>query len=216
MREALPLINVIITDDHPLIREGLKNLIDKRMGMQVTAECSKSSEVLDAIKIVNCDVLVLDINLPDKSGLDLLKELKAIAPNLKILILSMHPEKLYAVRALRSGASGYMTKMAASKELINAIERIWKGGRYVSVELADHLAIELGSHESDIPHEKLSDREFQVLLLIGSGKAPQQMTDILSVSLSTVNTYRQRILLKMKMQANQELIRYCIKNNLVD
>jgi DNA-binding NarL/FixJ family response regulator len=186
------------------------------MGMQVTAECSKSSEVLDALKRAECDVLVLDINLPDRSGLDLLKELKATEPDLKVLMLSMHPEEMYAVRALKSGAAGYLTKIAAPKELIKAIERIWRGGRYVSEELADQLAVELGSPVSETPHESLSDREFQVLLLIGAGKAPQQMTDILSVSLSTINTYRQRILMKMNMGANPELIRYCIKNDLVD
>ena len=210
------MINIIITDDHALIREGLKKLIEHRMGMQVTAECTCASEVYDSLKSAECDVLILDINLPDKSGLDLLKELKAIRPNLSVLMLSMHPERMYAVRALKSGASGYLTKSTAPTELIKAIERIWKGGRYVSEELADQLAVELRSPASDSSHEKLSDREFQVLLLIGAGKAPQEITNDLSVSLSTVNTYRQRVLLKMNVKSNQELIRYCLKNNLVD
>ncbi len=210
------MINIIITDDHAIIREGLKKLIDERWGMQVTGECAQASDVFDAIKKVDCDVLVLDINLPDKNGLDLLKELKTVKPNLKVLMLSIHPERMYAVRALKSGAAGYLTKSAASAELIKAIERISKGGRYVSEELADQLAIALRSPASDIPHEKLSDREFQVLLLIGSGIAPQEMTDIMSVSLSTVNTYRQRILQKMNMRSSQEIIRYCIKSDLVE
>jgi DNA-binding NarL/FixJ family response regulator len=123
---------------------------------------------------------------------------------------------MYAVRALKSGAAGYLTKAAAPEELVKAVERIWKGGRYISVELADQLAIDLGSPTSDTPHEKLSDREFQVLLLIGSGKAPKEIATILSVSLSTVNTYRQRILTKMSLTSNPELIRYCLKNDLVD
>jgi len=210
------VINIIITDDHALIREGLKKLIEKRMDMRVTAECKTASEVFDALNREDCDVLVLDINLPDKNGLDLLKELRAAHKNLKVLMLSMHPERMYALRAIKSGAAGYLTKSTASSELLNAIERIWKGGRYISEIVADHLAIEVGLPLCKSLHEKLSDREFQVLLLIGSGEAPQDMTKILSVSLSTINTYRQRILQKMNMSSNQELIRYCIKGELVD
>ena len=210
------MINVIITDDHALIREGLKRLIDQRMGMRITAECSTASEVFDAVKTADCDVLVLDINLPDKNGLDLLKELLATHKNLKVLMLSMHPERMYAIRALKLGAAGYLTKSAASTELIKAIERIWKGGHYVNEKLADYLAVEIKSKPSDSPHEKLSDREFQVLLLIGSGKAPKDISKSLSVSQSTINTYRLRILEKMNLSSNQELIRYCIKGELVD
>jgi len=210
------LINIIITDDHALIREGLKRLIEQRMDMRVTAECTKASEVFDALKKADCDVLVLDINLPDKNGLDLLKELQATYKHLKVLILSMHPERMYAIRAIRLGAAGYLTKSTATIELLRAIDRIWKGGRYVSETVADYLAIEVGSPASESLHEKLSDREFQVLLLIGSGEAPRDMTKTLSVSLSTINTYRQRILQKMNMSSNQELIRYCIKGKLVD
>jgi len=210
------LINIIITDDHALIREGLKRLIEQRMDMRVTAECTKASEVFDALKKADCDLLVLDINLPDKNGLDLLKELLATYKHLKVLILSMHPERMYAMRAIRVGAAGYLTKSTATTELIKAIDRIWKGGRYVSETVAEYLAIEVGAPPSESLHEKLSDREFQVLLLIGSGEAPQDMTKTLSVSLSTVNTYRQRILQKMNMSSNQQLIRYCIKGKLVD
>ncbi len=210
------MINIIITDDHSLIREGLKKLIEQRMGMQVTAECKTASELYDSLKQVDCQVLVLDINLPDKNGLELLKDLKITFPMLKILILSIHSEKMFAVRALKSGAAGYLTKSAASIELIRAIERISKGGRYVSESLAELLANNLGSPASEISHEKLSDREFQVLLHIGSGKTPQEITKKLSVSLSTINTYRQRILQKMDMKSNLELVRYCLKENLVD
>ncbi len=210
------MINIIITDDHALIREGLKKLIEGRMDMQVTAECSSAFEVFDAVKKVDCDVLVLDINLPDKNGLDLLKELRAVHKNLKVLILSMHPERMYALRALKSGAAGYLTKSTASTELIKAIDRIWRGGRYISEMVADCLALELESPQFEILHEKLSDREFQVLLLIGSGESPQNMTKTLSVSPSTISTYRQRILQKMNMSSNQELIRYCIKGKLVN
>jgi len=210
------LINIIITDDHALIREGLKKLIEQRMDMRVTAECTTASEVFDVLKRVDCDVLVLDINLPDKNGLDLLKELLATYKHLKVLILSMHPERMYAMRAIRVGAAGYLTKSTATTELIKAIDRIWKGGRYVSETVAEYLAIEVGAPPSESLHEKLSDREFQVLLLIGSGEAPQDMRKTLSVSLSTINTYRQRILQKMNMSSNQQLIRYCIKGNLVD
>ena len=210
------MINIIITDDHALIRAGLKQLIGQRFGMQVTAECATASEVFDAVNNVDCDVLVLDINLPDKNGLDLLKELRATYKNIKVLMLSVHPERMYALRAIKSGAAGYLKKSAAPAELIKAIERIRTGGRYISEEVADHLALEVGSPQFDILHEKLSDREFQVLLLIGSGESPQDMTKTLSVSLSTISTYRQRILQKMNMSSNQELIRYCIKGKLID
>jgi len=210
------VINIIVTDDHALIREGLKKLIDDRWGMQVSGECSKASEVFETVRSVNCDVLVLDINLPDKNGLDLLKELLSVNPRLKVLILSIHPERMYAVRALKLGAFGYLTKSCAPIELIKAIERIYQGSRYVSETLADRLAVEVGSSQSSLPHEKLSDREFQVLLLIGSGKTLQEVCKALSVSLSTVNTYRRRILDKTYMQSNPEIIKYCIKKNLVD
>jgi len=210
------VINIIITDDHVLIREGLKKIIQQRMDMRITAECIRASEVFDAVKRVECDVLILDINLPDRNGLDLLKDIRAIHRNLKVLMLSVHPERMYAVRAIKSGAAGYLTKSSATTELLRAIERIWKGGRYVSETVADHLAIEVGSPHYEFVHQKLSDREFQVLLLIGSGEAPLEMTKTLSVSLSTINTYRQRILQKMNMSSNQELIRYCIKGKLVD
>jgi DNA-binding NarL/FixJ family response regulator len=210
------MIKIIIVDDHVLIREGLKKIIDGEWGMEVVAECTTSSSLLDIINKVEYDIIILDINLPDKSGLELLKDLIIRFPRIKVLILSIHPEERYAIRALKTGASGYLTKQSAAEELVKSIKRISQGGRYVSESLADKLAFNLTSPKSEKPHELLSDREFQVLLLIGSGKTIKETGEELSVSLSTINTYRKRIFEKMKLETNQELIRYTIINNLID
>lgn len=161
-------------------------------------------------------MIILDINLPDQSGLDVLKELKSMHPDLKVLILSMYPEDRFAVRALKAGANGYVTKESANTELIKAIRKVMQGRKYVSESLAEKLAFGLESDSGRPPHEKLSDREFQVLCLLGSGSGINAIASRLSLSVSTVNTYRSRILEKMDMKTNMELIHYCVKNNLVD
>jgi DNA-binding NarL/FixJ family response regulator len=207
---------IIIVDDHPLVREGFKKLIGESWGMEVVGECSTASEALETISQVECDVVVLDIGLPDKSGLEALKDIRIRKPEVRVLMLSIHPEERYAIRALRAGACGYLTKKSAAEDLIKAIQRIERGGRYVSEELADRLAYELSQDKSEVLHEKLSDREFEVLRLIGSGSTSQDIAKTLSISLSTVNTYRKRILSKMDMTSNQQLMRYAITNQLID
>jgi DNA-binding NarL/FixJ family response regulator len=210
------MTKVIVVDDHSLIREGLKKLLVGQWDMEVVAECESASELMDKLKRVECDVVVLDINLPGKSGIEVLYDLKTQGPGVKTLVLSMYPEERFATRALKAGAMGYLNKKSASEELVRAIRRISRGGKYVSESLADQLVGELTHDKSATPHELLSDREFQVLMLIGAGKSVQEITDALSVSLSSVNTYRRRILDKMELKTTQELMRYAIKNGLVD
>jgi len=162
------------------------------------------------------DVIVLDITMPGLMGLDVLKQLKSEKPELPVLILSMHPEEQYAIRVLRAGASGYLTKASAPNKLTEAIRKLYGGGKYVSSTLAERLADELGGDLTKLPHETLSDREYQVMCLIASGKTVTQIADQLALSVKTVSTYRTRILEKMRMQSNAELTHYAIENKLVD
>lgn len=210
------MIKIFIADDHQLIREGFKKIIDKEVDMTVVGEAQNSAEVHAFLSNEECDVVVLDINMPGKSGLDLLAELKDMNLKSKILILSMHPEDRFAVRALKLGASGYITKESAPDELIKAIQKIHHRGKYISQTLAEKLASNLNEDRDKAPHEKLSEREYQVLCLIGMGKTIQTISKELYLSLSTVHTYRNRVLEKMDMSSNAELIHYAIKNNLVD
>jgi len=210
------MIRILIADDHSLIREGFKKFIDREVDMAVVGEAQNAAQVYEFLENNECDVIVLDINMPGKSGMDLLAELKELNLNIKILILSMHPEDRFAVRALKLGASGYLTKESAPEELIKAIQKIHSGGKYVSQNLAEKLASDLDEAGDQAPHEKLSDREYQVLCLLGAGKTAQEISEKLCISLSTVNTYRSRVLEKMNLSSNAEIIRYAIKNNLVD
>ncbi len=210
------MIKIFIADDHLLIREGFKKIIEKEVNMTVVGEAENAQEVLQFLSEENCHIIVLDITMPGKSGLDLLKELKEMDKGVKVLILSMHPEERFAVTALKTGASGYITKERASEELVSAIKKIHTGGKYISQTLAEKLANDLDEKGHKKPHEKLSTREFQVFSLLGSGKSIQEISNELYLSQSTVNTYRNRILEKMSMSSNADFIRYAIKNNLVD
>ncbi|KAA3614708.1 MAG: DNA-binding response regulator [Calditrichaeota bacterium] len=209
------MINIFIADDHELIREGFKKLIDKEPGMSVVGETDNGSDVMEFLKVKACDVIVLDITMPGKNGMDILKEIKIEFPKLKVLILTMHPEDRFAIRALKAGASGYLTKMSASGELIKAISKIIAGGKYISASLAERLAFNLDQDTSAGDHHVLSDREFEVLQMIGSGKSVSEIADKLFLTNSTVNTYRQRILEKMNMKGTADIILYAVQNNLV-
>lgn len=210
------MIKIFIADDHAIVRQGLKQIVSDQMDMTVAGEAESGAEVLRFVRDETCDVVVLDITLPDKSGLDLLPEIKNLRPEIKILILSMHAEEQFAIRALKSGASGYLTKKSAPTELIKAIRRIKAGGKYINQSIAEQLAFFYGD-ETDAPlHEKLSDREFQVLRMIAEGKTLREIADELCISEKTVGTYRTRVLEKMNMTRNAELIRYSVKNNLID
>lgn len=210
------MIKILIVDDHYLIREGFKKLIDREVGMSVAGEAENASEVLNFLNENQCDVVVLDINMPGRSGLDLLKDLREFHPEIRVLILSIQPEERFATRALRTGAGGYITKESAADELVKAIRKIHDGGKYVSQTLAEKMAFDLAGDSTKPLHENLSDREFQVFQMIGAGKSMNEISQELSLSLSTINTYRTRILEKMNLGSNADIIHYAIKNNLVD
>jgi two-component system invasion response regulator UvrY len=210
------MINVLIADDHVLIREGLKKILKGQPDMVLAGEAGNAQELFEQLKKLNVDIVLLDISMPGESGLEALKELRQIYPKIPVLILSVHPEQRFAVRALKGGASGYITKESAVEELVHAIRRIVGGGKYVSLALAEQLASDLESGTARAPHETLSDREYQVMCLIASGKKSSEIAEELSVSLSTVNTYRNRIFEKMRLQTNVELTRYAIENHLIE
>jgi len=210
------MIKVCVVDDHAVVREGLKRIIAENPGMAVTAEAGDGHEALKIIQTQPCDVVLLDITMPNKSGLDVLKELHANTPRLPVLVLSMHAEDQYAVRVLRAGAAGYLTKESAPAKLVQAIRKVVRGGKYVSQTLAEKLVYDLDSDTSKAPHEALSDREYQVLCMIASGKTVTDIADELALSVKTISTYRVRILEKLNMKNNAELTRYAIKESLVD
>jgi DNA-binding NarL/FixJ family response regulator len=210
------MIKVFIADDHALIREGLKNLIANESDIKLVGETSDPFEVTSLVQKLNCDVVILDISMPGKSGLDVLKEIKTLKPELNVLMMSMHPEDQFAKRALKAGASGYITKESAAEELIIAIRKAAAGRKYVSTKLAESLAFDLDKSFEKNPHELLSDREFQIFRLIASGKSTSEISNELAISTSTVSTYRARILEKMNFQTNAELIHYAIQNKLIE
>jgi len=210
------MINVVVVDDHAVVREGIKRIVSESGGMTVSGEASDGHEAMRMIKNQPCDVVLLDITMPDKSGLDVLKELHAESPRLPVLVLSMHPEDQYAVRVLRAGASGYVTKDSAPAKLVQAIRKVVRGGKYVSPSLAEKLAYDLGTDTGRPAYEVLSDREYQVLCMIASGKTVTEVAQELALSVKTISTYRVRLLEKLNMKNNAKLTRYAIKEGLVD
>ncbi|MGB9771508.1 MAG: response regulator [Candidatus Kapaibacteriota bacterium] len=209
------MIKIIIADDHAVVRTGLKQIIESDPNLRVTGEASSGFELLEKIQEGNYDVVLLDISMPGKDGLETLKDIKRIKPKLPVLIFTVYPEDQYAVRLLKAGASGYLNKECEPEELIEAIHRVAMGRKYVSENLAELLAQKLEETSSVPLHELLSDREFQVLCLIASGKTVKEIAEELQLSSNTVSTYRIRILEKMKMKNNAELTHYAIKNGLV-
>jgi len=210
------MLRVLIADDHPVFREGLRQIINEVNDLVVASEASDGIEVLKRLREGSCDLVLLDISLPGINGIEILKHLKTEKIGIPILILTMHPEEQYAIRALKAGASGYLTKESTPDELVTAIRKISKGGKYISSSLAEKLASEVGRMDVKASHDMLSDREYQIMLLIASGKTVSQIAERLSLSIKTISTYRSRILEKMGMQTNAELTYYAIKNQLVD
>lgn len=213
---AEKIIKIIIADDHAFLREGIKKTISDEIDMKIIGEASNATEAVNLIKNSEPDIAIVDISMPGKSGLDVLKDLKAMKKNFKVLILSMHPEDRFAIRALKAGASGYLTKESAPDELVKAIRTILTGRKYVSIALAERLADILSDDTNKLPHELLSDREYEVFIKIASGKKATEIAELLSISIHTVNTYRARILEKLSMSSNVELSQYAMHNNLID
>jgi two-component system invasion response regulator UvrY len=210
------MIKILIADDHTMFREGLKHILAEYPDLVVTDEANNGQEVLDKIWKNNYDMVLLDITMPGMTGLEALKQLKNDRPKLPVLILSMHPEEQYAVRVLRAGASGYLTKESAPDELITAIRKISQGRKYITPSLAERLASEFEADSEKPLHDILSDREYQVLLMIAAGKTGKHIAKELSLSIKTVSTYRTRIMEKMKMKTNAEVMHYVIKHQLLD
>ena len=210
------MLGILVADDHPIVRRGIKQIITETPGMSVTGEAASGQEVLRRTRENDYDVVLLDISMPGTDGTDVIKQLRIEKPELHILVLSIHPEEQYAVRVLKAGASGYLTKESAPDELVTAIRKVAQGRKYVSPSLAERLALDLEVNTESPLHETLSDREYQVMCLIASGKTVTQIAEELSLSVKTVSTYRSRILEKMKMKTSAEMTHYAIQNRLVD
>ena len=209
------MIKVLIADDHPIVREGLKQVIMKDVDMTVTGEALNGQEVLDRVYAGDVDVVVMDFAMPGKSALDVLKDLKREHPKLPVLILSMYPENELAPRVLKAGAAGYMTKESAPKDLVQAIRKLQRGGKYLSAALAEKLALDHAVQSGRKPHEDLSDREYEVLVMVASGKSMQEIAGALSISVKTARTYRDRILAKLQVKNVVELTHYALQQRLI-
>jgi DNA-binding NarL/FixJ family response regulator len=210
------LIKVFIADDHAIVREGLKQILADTRDIVVAGEAENGLDAIRLFRRSGCHVVLLDISLPDKSGIDVLKQIKKDKPELAVLMLSMHREDQYAIRSLKAGAAGYLTKQSAPKELVTAIRQVAGGLKYVSPALAQELANHLGEDHEAPAHETLSDREYQTLTMIASGKTVGAIAKELSLSVKTVSEYRARLLAKMKLKNSAELTHYAIKNGLIE
>mgnify|MGYP001032102530 FL=1 len=210
------MIHVVIADDHPLIRGGIRKIIEQEIDIELMAEFENAHDLIHQLQSDQCDVLILDLSLPDRNGLDVLQHIHTMWPSIKVLILSMHPEERYALRAYRKGASGYINKNQTSEILIKAIRKVYAGGRYVSESFAERLATEYDTDAPDVLHKKLTGREFQLLVMIAQGLSVRQISQTLSLSTNTIYTLRGRLLQKMNMSSNADLIRYALDHDLVD
>jgi two-component system invasion response regulator UvrY len=210
------MIKILIVDDHVVVRDGVKRIFDEQPGEAAFGEASTAQEALKLVREETWDAVVLDISLDGRSGLDVLIELRQLRPRLPVLILSMHSEEQYALRAFKAGAVGYITKDSSRAELVQAINKVINGGRYVSQKLAEKLVFDIERNNDTPPHEALSNREFEVMRLIASGKTLGEIAELLSLSDKTISTYKARILEKMGMKTYAELTHYAIKNGLVD
>jgi len=210
------MIKVLIADDHNLVRKGLKRILLDTEWIAAVDEAKDSQEAVLKVSSKEYDVVLLDISFPGRSGIDTLKQLRCLKPKLPVLILSMHPEEQYAVRSIRAGAAGYLTKESAPEELIEAIRRVTTGRKYITSSLAERLAIGTEEQSEEPLHKSLSDREYQVMCMIASGKTVKEIAEALSLSVKTISTHRVRILRKMHMKNNAHLTHYAIKQGLVD
>ena len=209
-------IRVLIADDHAIVREGLRQILADTKDIVVAGDAENGLDAIKLVRAADCQVLLLDISMPDRSGIEVLKQLRKECPQTAVLMLSMHREDQYAIRSLKAGAAGYLNKQSAPAELVNAIRQVAAGRKYVSTALAQELANQVND-DHDIPlHETLSDREYQTLTLIASGKTVTDIANELLLSVKTISMYRSRLLQKMKLRHNAELTHYAIKNRLVE
>jgi two-component system invasion response regulator UvrY len=210
------MTRVLVCDDHAIVRAGLKQILEEAPDMEVAGEASSGVEALKKVREAECDVVLLDIAMPEKNGIDTLKQMKQIKPHLPVLVLSMYPEEQYAISLLRAGAAGYMTKESATDQLLSAIRKVAQGGKYISPTLAEILASELGGETEKPLHESLSKREFQIFCKLAAGQTVSDIANEIFLSVKTVSTYRSRVLEKMKMKNNAELTYYAVKNGLIE
>jgi len=210
------MISIYIVDDHEIIREGLKKILREEPDLKVVGEAQCGDDVIRNIKNIDCDIMLLDMNMPGRSGLELLTDIKELKPNIHILVLSIHPEDKFALRTLKAGASGYLCKDTALDELVIAIRKVYTKGRYLSANLAEQLAFDYMPDKSQLPHETLSNREQEIMFLLVAGKKVKDIAKDLGLSISTVFTYRVRIFEKLNIKSNVELTHYAISNKLVE
>ena len=209
------MIRIMIADDHAIVRQGLAHILEKSGEMQIVAEHDNGADALNWLLDNDCDIALLDISMPGMNGIDLLKQLREEKPKLPVLVISIYAEDQYAVRLIKAGASGYLTKGCSPATLMKAVNRIISGSKYISPAVAEMLANEIGDTHEKLPHKILSDREYQILLLLASAKTIAEIADTLALSGKTISTYRNRILLKMHLRNNAELMRYAVDNHLV-
>jgi DNA-binding NarL/FixJ family response regulator len=210
------MIRILIADDHPVVRRGLKQTLAEESDLRVLGDAANGQEVLQFLAKQNWDVLILDLNMPGRNGLEILREVKERWPKLPVLVLSMHCEEQFGIQAIKAGAAGYLTKESAPDELVQAVRKVHGGGKYISPALAEHLASAVQAGEGRPPHEALTAREYDVLLRIAKGKTVTEIANELALSVKTVSTYRTRTLEKMNLSTNAELILYALRNRLVE
>lgn len=208
------MIRIMITDDHAIVRQGLARILEKKQGMKIVAECDNGIDALNWLRENDCDVALIDISMPGINGIDLLKQLREEKPKLPVLVISIYPEDQYAVRLIKAGAAGYLTKGCAPAIVVEAVTQIASGKRYISPVVAEMLANEFDSDSGKLPHETLSDREYQIFLLLAAARTVSEIADTLALSAKTISTYRSRILEKMHLRNNAELMHYAIEKHL--
>jgi DNA-binding NarL/FixJ family response regulator len=213
---ALAPLKILVTDDHAVVRLGVKQILTENLPLAVLGEAANGLELLDALRTQHWDLLILDIGLPGRSGLELMPEIKRISPGIRVLILTMHGEEHFALRLLKSGVAGYLTKERAPDELVEAVTKIIGGGKFISSYLAERIALSLDSSSDKLPHERLSDREFQVMRMLARGMTVAEIAAALSLHVRTVGTFRRHILRKLNLKSTQEIAYYAIRGGLID
>lgn len=210
------MIRIMIADDHPIVRSGLRQILEENQDMKVVAEHSNGVDALNWLRSNKCDVVLLDISMPGKSGIDVLKQIQEEKPKLPVLMISIYPEDQYAVRLIKAGAAGFLTKESAPEVVVEAVRHVAIGKRYISAAAAEMLANEFGAQNGKLPHETLSDREYQIFLMFAAAKTNAEIADSLALSVKTISTYRSRILEKMHLRNNAELMRYAVEKHLLE